>query len=190
MTAPEALARATTVQGVRDGVCRWFGGDYDPDARAYVSPQVRHLGAVKRGRAKTPDATELFYLGEPESGALMGSWMWVWADASTESRAATAGAFGGLKLVDTAIVLHVFLRSIAEFSEDAQDAFYDLQEALIARIREDRCMGTGGFEAGGFDVGEHSEPWLRTQMAPVEVVAGVTRGYLAIEFNARYYVEG
>ena len=45
-------------------------------------------------------------------------------------------------------LLHVFLRSNAEFSEDAQDGFYDLLDALKARIRADRGMGPGGVEQG------------------------------------------
>jgi hypothetical protein len=81
------------------------------------------------------------------------------------------------------------MRSYAEWAEDAQDAFYDLLEALKARIRADRCMGSGGWEVGGFDVGEGA-PWLRWSMAPAETSAEMTQGYLAIEFQARYYEQG
>ena len=50
-------------------------------------------------------------------------------------------------------------------------------------------MGTGGWEQGGFDIGE-SDPWLRWNMAPAETSAELTSGYLAIECTARYYEEG
>lgn len=178
----------TTLQGVRDGICRWFGGSYDPNTRSYRTPQVRHLGAVRRSRPKREDNAE-FYLGSPSSGAIMGSQMFVHVDSGIEERAAVAGPFGGLKLLRSSVVLHVFLRSNAEWAEDAQDAFYDLLEDLKTRIREDRCMGSGGFEVGGFDMGEGA-PWLRWSMAPAETSAEMTSGYLSIEFDVRYYEEG
>jgi hypothetical protein len=190
MTGPhiDALARATTTNGVRDGVCRWFGGPYDPNTRSYRTPQVAHLGVVRRARPKSEDKAD-YYLGATSSGAVMGSSMLVHVDSGVESRAAIAGAFGGMKFLQSAVMLHVFMRSDIEWAEDAQDAFYDLLDALKARIRADRCMGTGGWEQGGFDVGE-GDPWLRWSMAPAETTAERTTGYLAIEFSARYYVEG
>jgi hypothetical protein len=177
----------TTLRGVHDQVCRWFGGPYDPNTRSYRTPQVEGLGVVRRARPKREDEAD-FFLGAPAAGALMGSWLWVHVDSGTEGRVATAGAFGGLKELDSAVVLHVFLRSNTEFGEDAQDAFYDLRERLIARIREDRCLGSGGFENGGFDVGEGTP--LRWSMAPAETSNELTTGYLAIELTARYFEEG
>lgn len=179
-------ASPTTLQGVRDGICRWFGGPYDESTRSYRSPQVRNLGAVRRSRPKREDNAE-FYLHGP--GAIMGSQMFVHVDSGVEERAAVAGAFGGLKLLRSAVVLHVFLRSTAEWAEDAQDAFYDLLEDLKRRIREDRCLGSGGWEQGGFDAGEGT-PWLRWSMAPAETSAEMTTGYLSIEFDVRYYEQG
>lgn len=178
----------TTLQGVRDQICRWFGGPYDPNTRTYRTPQVEGLGVVRRARPKREDNAD-FYLGAPSSGAVMGSQMFVHIDSGVEERHATAGAFGGLKLLRSAVVLHVFLRSNAEWAEDAQDAFYDLLEDLKRRIRADRCMGSGGWEQGGFDAGEGT-PWLRWSMAPAETSAEMTTGYLSIEFDVRYYEEG
>jgi hypothetical protein len=178
----------TTLRGVRDGVCRWFGGPYDERTRSYRTPQVELLGAVRRARPKSVDESD-YYLGAPASGALMGSSMLVHVDSGIESRAAFAGAFGGLKFLTSSVMLHVFMRSNNDFAEDAQDAFYDLLDGLKARIREDRCMGTGGWENGGFDVGE-GDPWLRWNMAPAEVAVERTTGYLVIEFQARYYEQG
>lgn len=178
----------TTVQGVRDGICRWFGGPYDPNTRTYRTPQVEGLGAVRRARPKREDNAD-FYLAAPSSGAIMGSQMFVHVDSGVEERAAIAGRHG-LKLLTSAVVLHVFLRSNAEWAEDAQDAFYDLLEALKRRVREDPCLGSGGFEVGGFDVGEGGEPWLRWSMAPAETSSEMTQGYLSLEFEARYYESG
>lgn len=181
-------ATPTTIQGVRDGVCRWFGGPPDPATRTYRTPQVSHLGVVRRARPKREDNAD-YYLDAPASGALMGSQMWVHVDSGVETRQATAGAFGGLKFLESAVILHVFMRSHAEYAEDAQDAFYDHLEALKARIREDRCLGSGGWEVGGFDVGEGDAP-VRWSMAPAETSDEMTQGYLALEFQARYFEEG
>ena len=187
MSAP-SLVKATTVQGVRDTICRWFGGPYDPNTRSYRTPQVPGLGVVRRARPKREDNAD-FYVGAPAAGQLAGSQMFVHIDGGVETRAAFAGAFGGLKLLTSAVVLHVFLRSNAEWAEDAQDAFYDLLEALKRRCREDRCMGSGGWEQGGFDAGEN-DSWLRWSMAPSETAAELTHGYLSLEFEVRYYEEG
>lgn len=180
---------STTLQSVRDGICRWFGGPYDPATRSYRTPQVDGLGVVRRARPKSDDEVD-YYLGQPAAGALIGSQMLVHIGSGVESRSAIAGAYGGLKFLQSSVVLHVFLRSNAEFAEDAQDAFYDLLDALKDRLREDRCMGTGGWENGGFQVGEGGAPWIRWHMEPAETSAEMTQGYLAVEFQADYYEEG
>lgn len=181
-------AAPTTLRTVHDGVCRWFGGDYDPNTRSYRTPQIEDLGVVRRGRPKREDDAD-FFLAQPAAGALMGSWMWVHIDSGTEERIAVAGHHG-LKEVSSAVVLHVFLRSYAEFAEDAQDAFYDLQDRIVARLREDPALGSGGFESAGFDVGEHDGRGLRWGMAPAETSSELTTGYLFIEFTARFFKEG
>jgi hypothetical protein len=178
----------TTTLGVRDGICRWFGGPYDERTRSYRTPQVEYLGVVRRARPKSDDEAD-YYLGAPASGASMGSYMLVHIDAGTETRAAIAGAFGGLKYVESAVLLHLFLRSNEEFAEDATDLFYELKDNLTRRLREDRCLGTGGWEQGGFDAGE-DDGGVRWSMAPPEVTTEVTTGYLVIEFTVRYYEEG
>jgi hypothetical protein len=189
VSAPATEVAPTNLQSVRDTVCRWFGGPYDERTRSYRTPQLPNLGVVRRARPKSEDNGD-FYLGATGAGAVMGSWMWVHADEWTEHREATAGPFGGLKLIRTSFVLHVFLRSTTEYAEDAQDAFYELGLAIQDRIREDRCMGTGGFEQGGFDLGEGDTPWVRLEMAPAEVSAEMTIGYLNVQFMTRHFEEG
>src|SRR5690606_40650212 len=113
----------TTLFDVRDAVCRWFGGAYDPETRSYRDPQVRNLGAVRRARPKREDDAD-YFLGAPAYGALMGSQMWVHIDAGTEKRGAVAGAYG-LEAVTSAVVLRDVPRSYGEFAADAQRAFDD-----------------------------------------------------------------
>src|SRR2546430_1949895 len=113
MSAPAHEATPTTLLGGRDGICRWFGGPYDPESRSYRTPQVDGLGVVRRARPKREDNAD-FYLGQPASGAVSGSWMWVHVDSGSVVRVATAGHFGGMREVRAAVVLHVFLRSVTE----------------------------------------------------------------------------
>lgn len=171
---------------VRDGICRWFGGPYDPPTRSYRTPQVSGLGVVRRARPKVDDEAD-YYVGQPATGSLVGSQMLVHVGAGVESHEAIAGAFGGLQQLTSTVTLHVFLRSRAEQAEDAQDAFYDLVEALKGRIRADRRMGTGGFEQpGGFQVGRQ----VRWRMDPAETTSEVTTAYLSLDLDVTYYEQG
>lgn len=179
----------TDLQRVRDGICCWFGGIYDPSSHSYRNPQVEGLGVVRRSRPKV-QSDEDYYLGAPSSGSLAGATMLVHLDSWTEERVAMAGAFDGLKLITGAAVLHVFLQSKSEHAEEAQDAFYDLLDRLGDRIRADRCMGTGGFEAGGFQAGEGGAPWITWQMQPAEVSSEVTSAYASCSFNIHFYRQG
>ena len=178
----------TTIQVVRDGICSWFGGPYDSITRSYGFPQVPGLGTVKRGRPKSEDDID-YYLGAPSTGAVMGSVMNVHIGSGAETRAAIAGAFGGLKLLRSEATLYCFLRSNAEYAEDAEDAFYDFLEAIKDRIRADRTMGSGGFENGGFQVGEAGTP-VQWQMDPPETVSEMTTAELIVRVSVDYYEEG
>lgn len=187
MTA--SLSAATTIGRVRDGICCWFGGIHDPTTRSYRNPQVEGLGVVRRSRPKVT-SDEDYYVGQPSSGALVGSTMLVHIDSWTESRVAIAGAFGGLKLIAAQAVLHVFMISRGEYAEDASDGFYELLDRLADRVRADRCMGTGGFEVGGFQCGEGGDPWIQWQMAPPEVSSEVTSAYASCQLDVHFYKEG
>jgi hypothetical protein len=178
---------ATTVL---DQVCRYFGGEYDPDARAYLDPQVPGLGSVRRARGKRTNHNELHGGMATETH---GTAMLVHIASGEESRAAMAGAFSGLKLVRFEVILHVFLHSAAAYAEDGQDAFFALRDALFDHFHADRTLGSGGFEnpgpPPGFQCGEGSGPPLRWEMDPVETSATVTRGYLSIGFAADQYIQ-
>lgn len=178
-----------TIIDVRDGICSWFGGSYDQPSRSYRQPTVRNLGAVRRSPPKSASDDD-YYVGQTSSGAVMGSTMELHLSDGIESREAIAGAFDGVKLLRTSATLGFHLISRAEFAEDASDAFYQLLEDLKARLRVDRCMGTGGFENGGFVAGEGGQPWVRWRMDPIVTVDEITYGYLAISFDVTYYERG
>lgn len=192
MTLPQAFSAdpiPTNLQRVRDGICCWFGGIYDPATRSYNNPQVPGLGVVRRARPKV-QSDEDYYLGAPSSGMIAGATMLVHLDTWSEQRVAMAGAFDGIKLITGSVVMHVWLQSRAEHSEDATDAFYDVLDAIGDRLRQDRCMGSGGFEAGGFQAGEGGAPWITWQMEPAEVSSEVTAAYASCSYNVHFYRQG
>jgi len=182
----------TGIRAIRHGIATWFGGPYDEPMRSYRTPQVEGLGVVRRARAGLDDHAE-YFLGQPAPGGLVGSQMLVHVQGATEERVAIAGPTSGLKLVRADVLLAVWLRSTAEHTEDAGDAFYGLLDRLLARLRDDRTCGTGGFEAGydagGFQIGEGGDPWLRWEMDAPETSNGLTSAYLTIAFQAKTYIQ-
>lgn len=170
----------------------YFGGLYDATLRRYGTPQVTGLGAVRRGKAKRLDPAE-FYLGmsadpTPANGAVM----FVHELGGTERRVAVAGATDGVKKVTHDVELEIWCRSTEAYAEDASDAVYALKEAIFARIHADRTCGSGGFEAGGFQVGEDREgggtPFLAWEIAGPETSAEVTKHTLTVAFTATEYI--
>jgi hypothetical protein len=178
----------TTILTVRDQMCQWFGGSYDAATRSYRDPQVPNLGVVKRGRPKSENDAD-YYLGQPSDGAPMGSVMYVHVASGVETREAIAGASAGLKLLRSQANLYCFLRSMSEFSEDAEDAFFQFLEDVKTRIRQDRSMGSGGWELGGFVAGEGGTG-LRWQMRPPETMSEMTTAELVFQFSVDYFEEG
>lgn len=178
----------TTIQTVRDQICQWFGGSYDAASRSYRDPQVTNLGIVKRSRSKSENESD-YFLGQPASGAVMGSMMYVSVVSGVETREAINGAHAGLKLLRSQVNLHCFLRSLSEFAEDAEDAFFQFLEDTKTRLRQDRSLGSGGWELGGFVAGEGGTG-LRWQMRPPEVVSEMTTAELIFSFSVDYFEEG
>lgn len=170
----------------------YFGGPYDAARRIYATPGapiVPGLYAVRRSRPTQQDEAQYLY-GAP-SGTLSGALMTVQVANGMEHRIAVAGATSGMKQVEHALSLHVYIRSSEPFAEDVTDFGYDLKDAIFARIRADRTCGSGGLENGangGFQIGEGGEPWLRWGMSMPEVKVGLTKIYLRIECEAHEYI--
>lgn len=175
-----------TAIDVRNSICAYFGGVYDPTSRSYRTPQIAGLGAVRRAAPKRMDAAD-FTLGQP-AGTANGSIMIVYVPAGSEHRVAVAGATSGIKQVDYTVGVELLIRSTAGYAEDAQDYAYTLLDAVIAHIRTDRTCGTGGFEAGGLQVGEGESPRFDWAMSPPETSAEVTKLTVWLELDAREYV--
>lgn len=185
-----------SVTAVKHQICRYFGGEYNDRARAYLDSPVDGLGAVRRARGKRTNKRELHSgMGTEQHG----STMLVHIQSGTEKRVALGGATSGEKRATYEVVLHVFLHSTARAAEDAQDAFDALRDALFEHFRADRTLGSGGFEAtlpdgsrdpGGFQAAEGENGELRWEMDPVETAGTVTRGYLVMAFDVDQYLHG
>jgi hypothetical protein len=167
-------------------VCEFFGGStYDTNTRSYRNPTVSGLGTVRRGFPREVDMNDAF-IGQPP-GTASGSHMIVQCPSGYEERRAMAGSTDGLKEFHALVQLHVFVVSTEPYVEDMQDYTYQLRDSIVQKIRTDRNMGTGGFEAGtgiGFIVGEGGQPWIRWNSSEPEVKENWVKQYLLIEFDA------
>ncbi|MER8030740.1 hypothetical protein ABTZ78_17475 [Streptomyces bauhiniae] len=173
------------IQDVLDGICRYFGGAYDPDTRTYRSSPVTGVGVVRRAWP-TDDAHQDYFLGLGD-GARTGCQVVVWIPRQHEVRRAVGGEHSGLKQIVYEVVLHCYLRSRTPYAEDAQDDAYALRDALVAWMRRERTLGGACFQAGehvteggdGIDI-EYSQPATKS---------GLTKSYFQMRFAAVEFVQ-
>ena len=171
-----------TVGSVQNQICLYFGGAYDPISRSYRAPQIPNLGTVRRAFPKRENEAE-FILGQPP-GVGFGSVLVVWLLDGQERRLAVAGATDGRKRVRHVVQFHLFIRSRQPYAEDAHDAALALLDGIRAHIHADRTCGSGGFEAGGFQVGEGQEPEFSWHIEQGNTSEDVTEIYLRITTDA------
>jgi len=174
-----------TAASILNQLCVYFGGAYDDDSRSYRSPQVDGLGAVRRAFSKRVDHVDYVLDDIADSGALMV----VQLSHGDERRVAFGGATSGVKRRHFLADLHVFVRSTAAFAEDAHDFTIGLLDGIIERVHADRTCGSGGFENGGFQVGEGDAPTFEWDLAPAETSAELTKLYLHIVTDVLEYVQ-
>lgn len=172
---------------ILDQICKYFGGAYDPQRRAYRTPTVAGVAQVKRSFEKVNDWSEFFK--PTDVGIETGCQIVVVLADGTEQRI-TVPAVSGRKGATYSVQMYCFIWSTARYGEDAADFRDDLRAALIAMIRADPTLGSGGFEAGGFQVGEaHAGGageirWAQDQ-PEADAGGGATKLFLMIEFTAR-----
>jgi hypothetical protein len=176
-----------TTQTILDQICQFFGGPYDSAQRIYhQSPQlVTGVYTVKRAWWKQEDNTA--YLLGASTGTRSGCALIVQIEDGTEERE-TPGQ-PGIKKAAHAVSLHGYVRSTEAYAEDAQDFAYGIKDALIARIHADRTCGSGGFEVGGFQVGEGGSPWIRWRVRQGRTTAELTKIYVGVYFEAHEYLQ-
>lgn len=180
-----------TTEAVRDGIGNYLVGAYNATERAFLpavagSPPVAGLYVARRAWQKDDDRRD--FTRDAAAGTRSGALMIVHVGDGEEKRVAVAGQAHGLKQVRHAVTLHCYIQSMEPYAEDAQDFAYALKDALFDRIRADPTCASGGFEAGGFQIGEGGDPWLRWTMPPPATSAEMTRIYLRVECEAHNYV--
>lgn len=174
---------------VADQIARFFGGPYDTVTHTYRSPQLVvpgvTMGAVRRAKPKRFDAAD-YFLGAV--GATIGCQIYVLLTPGLESREGFGGALYGLKRIRHDVTMDCLLRCESPYAEDAQDALYAVQDAISTHIHGDRTCGSGGFEAGGFQVGEGGPPWIRWLFSDVVSTAERTEALTRVQFAADEYL--
>ncbi|WP_369043508.1 hypothetical protein [Streptomyces sp. Midd1] len=170
---------------VLDGICRYFGGDYDPATRTYRTSPVSGVGVVRRAAPKDNKASEYFVGMEP--GTRTGSVILVFIPTQHEYRRALGGEHGGVKQVVYDVRLRAFLRSNTSYAEDAQDDAYALREALLEWMRRDRTLGGCVFQAGEH-VTESGADGIDVQYSEPSTAANLTKGYFELRFAAVEFV--
>lgn len=171
-----------SIQTVMDGIGRYFGGAYDPQTRTYRSSPLTPygLGVVRRAFPKRDDHQD--YFNGQTAGARTGCMMVVYIPRSTETRFALGGAYSGQKNVIYEVQLACFIRSRAEYAEDAQDDVYALRDALVEHMHADRTLGGACFEAGEHvDGGSGS---IDFEYGQPETKAELTKSFLLMTFPA------
>lgn len=174
---------------VADTIATYFGGPYDPATHTYRTPQLTvpgvAMGTVRRAKPKRMDSAD-FFLGAV--GVLVGCQMYVLVTPGVESREGLGGSLYGLKKVRHDVTMDCLIRSDSPYAEDAQDALYSVQDAITTQIHADRTCGSGGIEAGGFQVGEGGPPWIRWLFSDVVSTAEKTEALIRAQFAADEYI--
>jgi len=176
-----------TAATVIDQVCQFFGGPYDATTRTYRTPTVTGLSVVRRAWAKRDDFAD-YFAGQPQ-GTMTGCQMVVQI-ADTRDHRVALPAIQGRRKVHYAVEAHCFVWSKAPYAEDTQDFVYTLSDAIVAKIRTDPTLGTGGIETGNFQVGEGSEDGggeILTHREQGATTDEGTKAYLLIAFEAHAY---
>lgn len=176
----------STAAAVIDAVCQFFGGPYDANTHTYHTPTVAGLGTVRRAWPKEDDFNE--YTGGA-AGVATGCVMVAQISDIIDGPRAALPAIGGRRKVSYLIDLHCFIWSTALFGEDCQDFVYALRDAITARMRTDPTMGSGGIEVNAFQVGE-GDGRIRTHIEQGATLAGATKAYMSISFEAHGYDVG
>lgn len=178
-----------TAATVADTISTYFGGRYDPATRSYRTPQMTvpgvAMGAVRRARPKRLDNAD-FFLGA--TGVGVGFQTYVLLAPGEESREGLGGSLYGLKRVRHNVTMDCLIRCESPYAEDAQDALYAIQAAITTRIHADRTCGSGGIEAGGFQVGEGGPPWIHWLTSEVVSTAEKTEALLRAMYAADEYI--
>lgn len=170
-----------------DDVCVFFGGAYDAPTHTYRTPTVAGVGVVRRSWPREDNAAD--YFNGMAAGTSVGCVVVVQIPDIIDGPRVALPAIVGRRFVRYGVDLHCFFLAQTLFVEDCQDAVYALRDAITVKIRTDITLGTGGFEAGNFDIGEGNVP-ITTHIEQGGTVDGLTKAYMKISFEAHAYEVG
>jgi len=165
---------------VLDGICRYFGGPYDPGTRTYRASPVAGVGVVRRAFAKRDNHGDYFH-GLP-AASRTGSQIIVTIYRSREFRIALGGEHGGMKQRNFEAELACFIRSRTPHAEDAQDDVYALQDALVGWMQRDRTLGGAVFQAGEHMTNGSNE--IAFGYGQPQTKDELTKSFLSMAFSA------
>src|SRR5712691_4799677 len=165
---------------VRDGLGAFLVGPYDATQRAFLPavvgvPPVAGLWIARRGWQKDDDRRD--FTRDAPAGTKTGALMVIHLDGGEEKRISVPAVLGR-KQVRHRVTLYCYVRSTQPYAEDASDDAYALKDAIFTKLRTDPTCASGGFEAGGFQIGEGGDPWLRWFMTTPETSAELTMIFL------------
>lgn len=173
-------------ESVHDGICRYFGGPYDPPTRTYRSSPLSQygVGVVRRAWAKRDNHRD-YFLGQ-QPGSRTGCQIVVFMPDHHEVRVALGGAHNGMKQITYEVTLNCYIRSNTPYAEDAQDDVAALRDGLVEWMRLDRTLGGAVFQAG-----EHIDggmDGIRFRYGQPETKAELTKSFLEMSFGAVEFV--
>lgn len=140
-----------------DLICQFFAGPYSAPDHAYVASTIAGVGTWRRGWDKLDDFS--LYTRGMAPGTATGA-QFVVKEQQGIDRRLTMPAVQGRKHGSHLIDLYGYFWSTAAYSEDVQDALYQVRNAIVVAMRNDPTCGTGGMEAGFFQAGipdEHGQ---------------------------------
>jgi len=182
---------STTNAALLNQACTYLGGPYDASRRWYstgtVTPVLPYVYVVKRAYGKDFNARDFTFGATLDSQPIGAYCAVVLGDnGAHEERIAMAGQ-SGIKKVSTDMELRFYVRANTQHAEDCEDAMVSIVDSTLALLRADKTMGSGGFEAGGFQIAETS-PWLIWRKSKVVNHAGLSKGYVHFSTEAHFYV--
>ncbi|MEW2164423.1 hypothetical protein AB0912_15725 [Streptomyces sp. NPDC007084] len=175
------------IAAVLDGICRYFGGEYDAISRTYRTSPITGVGVVRRAWP-TDDPKEDYFLGMP-ADARTGCQIVVHIPRQHEFRRAVGGEHSGVKQIVYEVILHCYLRSRTAYAEDAQDDAHALRDELVEYMRRERTLGGCVFQAGEHVTDGSGGDGIDFEYQQPATKAGVTKGYMTMRFAAVEFVE-
>jgi hypothetical protein len=174
-------------EDVRVGIAKYFGGT-TKDARNFYRPSPLKALGLSGVRAYYNDRLDdnRDYVEGLDPGAMFGAVMGVHLATTNETRLTIGGTLDRPYSVE----LYVWYMASKPPPEDAQSAFDDLLDAVVARIRADPTLGmdvNSGAPTIVTQAGEGARGITTTSAVPYSEPGAATYGSAVISFDVSTY---